>query len=234
MAEWCAPEPFVGIPTNGARRSPVGGLSAERSSSSPASLFASMPPWTVSPASVSGGFGGRGYRFSPALVVHLRPRHRAPPRRTCRPELSPGGRRRPATDPTGLGLACRLVVPDRDQILLEDNLAALSTFDDATFQMIYIDPPFNTGKAQSRRTLRTVATEAGDRTGFQGRRYRTEALSSRSYDDSFDDYLAFIRPRLAHANRLLKPSGTFLSAPRLSRGPLLQGANGRSVGRECF
>ena len=126
------------------------------------------------------------------------------------------------------------MVPDRDQILLEDNLVALSAFDDATFQMIYIDPPFNTGKAQSKRTLRTVADEAGDRTGFQGRRYRTEALSSRSYEDSFDDYLAFIRPRLAHANRLLKPSGTFYLHLDYREAHYCKVLMDEVFGRECF
>lgn len=126
------------------------------------------------------------------------------------------------------------MVPRRDQILLEDNLDALRGFDDATFQMIYIDPPFNTGKPQSKRTLRTVADEAGDRTGFQGRRYRTEALSSRSYEDSFDDYLAFIRPRLAHANRLLTPSGTFYLHLDYREAHYCKILMDEVFGRECF
>jgi site-specific DNA-methyltransferase (adenine-specific) len=126
------------------------------------------------------------------------------------------------------------VVPTRDQILLEDNLAALSAFDDETFQMIYIDPPFNTGKSQSRRTLRTVADESGDRTGFQGRRYRTEALSSRSYEDSFDDYLAFIRPRLVHANRLLTPSGTLYLHLDYREAHYCKVLMDEVFGRECF
>jgi site-specific DNA-methyltransferase (adenine-specific) len=100
------------------------------------------------------------------------------------------------------------VRPQEDQILLADNLDALGTFDDATFQLIYIDPPFNTGKRQARTTIRTVADADGDRTGFQGRRYRTEHVASRSYGDSFDDYLGFLAPRLAHARRLLHESGT--------------------------
>ncbi len=118
--------------------------------------------------------------------------------------------------------------------MLEDNLVAISAFDDATFQMIYIDPPFNTGKAQSKRTLRTVADEAGDRTGFQGRRYRTEALSSRSYEDSFDDYLAFIRPRLTHAHRLLKQSGTFYLHLDYREAHYCKVLMDEVFGRECF
>lgn len=131
-------------------------------------------------------------------------------------------------------LACRLMVPHQDQILFDDNLSALSAFDDATFQMIYIDPPFNTGKTQSRRTLRTIADETGDRTGFQGRRYRTEALSSRSYEDSFDDYLAFIRPRLTHAHRLLKPSGTFYLHLDYREAHYCKVLMDEVFGRECF
>ncbi len=74
--------------------------------------------------------------------------------------------------------------------------------------MIYIDPPFNTGRSQARRTLTTVSGEHGDRIGFQGRRYTTKLLAESSYGDSFDDYLAFLGPRLEHARRLLAREGT--------------------------
>lgn len=100
------------------------------------------------------------------------------------------------------------MVPESDLILLGENLNLLANFDDGTFQLIYIDPPFNTGSAQTRRTLRTVADEGGDRTGFQGRRYRTEHIVSSSYADSFDDYIGFLMPRLEHARRLLRETGT--------------------------
>jgi site-specific DNA-methyltransferase (adenine-specific) len=65
-----------------------------------------------------------------------------------------------------------------------------------SFQLIYIDPPFNTGKSQARRTLQTAPDPDGDRTGFQGTRYRTRLLGESSYDDAFEDYLAFLEPRL--------------------------------------
>ena len=100
------------------------------------------------------------------------------------------------------------MIPELDSILLGDNLDLLATFDDGTFQLIYIDPPFNTGSTQTRHTLRTVADEGGDRTGFQGRRYRTEHIVASSYADSFDDYVGFLEPRLAHARRLLADTGT--------------------------
>jgi len=90
-----------------------------------------------------------------------------------------------------------------------DNLEVLSTFADASFDLIYVDPPFNTGRAQTRSQLRTVRDEDGDRTGFQGKRYRTVKLGSKSFADSFDDYLAFLEPRFVQAQRVLKPTGSF-------------------------
>jgi site-specific DNA-methyltransferase (adenine-specific) len=94
------------------------------------------------------------------------------------------------------------------EIILADNLEVLPRFEDESFQLIYIDPPFNTGKAQTRRTLQTVPDENGDRVGFQGRRFKTRLLAESSYRDTFEDYLAFLEPRLAHAHRLLTESGT--------------------------
>ena len=98
--------------------------------------------------------------------------------------------------------------PRDDEILLGDCLELLPRFADGSFQLIYIDPPFNTGRAQSRRTLRTVPDPQGDRTGFQGRRYATRLLAQSSYRDSFDDYLSFLEPRLEQAQRLLAREGT--------------------------
>jgi site-specific DNA-methyltransferase (adenine-specific) len=71
-----------------------------------------------------------------------------------------------------------------------------------------MDPQFNTGRAQARRTLTVAADGAGDRTGFGGRRYRTRLLQSLSYDDAFGDYLAFLEPRLLQARGLLADHGT--------------------------
>jgi site-specific DNA-methyltransferase (adenine-specific) len=95
-----------------------------------------------------------------------------------------------------------------DQILLGDSLELLPAFAAESFQLIYIDPPFNTGRTQVRRSLSAVRDEDGGRTGFQGRRYRTKLLAESSYRDSFEDYLAFLAPRLEHAHRLLTLEGT--------------------------
>jgi site-specific DNA-methyltransferase (adenine-specific) len=95
-----------------------------------------------------------------------------------------------------------------DQILLGESLELLPRFADESFQLVYIDPPFNTGKVQARRTLRAVADLRGERTGFQGRRYRTKLLAESSYRDAFEDYLGFLAPRLEHGHRLLAREGT--------------------------
>jgi site-specific DNA-methyltransferase (adenine-specific) len=95
-----------------------------------------------------------------------------------------------------------------DEILLGDNLDVLPRFADGEFQLVYADPPFNTGKLQTRRTLETRASDTGDRNGFGGRRYATRLLAESSYRDSFDDYLGFLEPRLREIRRVLHPTGT--------------------------
>lgn len=90
-----------------------------------------------------------------------------------------------------------------------DNLPILEAFSSGTFDLIYIDPPFNTGRRQTRTALRTDHDVDGDRTGFQGRRYRTTKLGTMAYDDAFSEYLDFLAPRLREAHRLLKPRGSF-------------------------
>ncbi|MGE3108300.1 MAG: site-specific DNA-methyltransferase [Phycisphaerales bacterium] len=94
-------------------------------------------------------------------------------------------------------------------IHLGDNLEVIRAFPDASFDLIYIDPPFNTGKVQARTQIQTVRDDNGDRTGFKGQRYRTVKLGTKGYADTFSDYLAFLEPRLEEARRLLKPNGSF-------------------------
>jgi site-specific DNA-methyltransferase (adenine-specific) len=93
-------------------------------------------------------------------------------------------------------------------IILADNMAVLPGIPAGSVDLIYTDPPFNTGTARQRTTLRTVRDDAGDRTGFQGRRYRSVAVGSSSYPDLFDDFLVFIEPRLAEAHRVLASDGS--------------------------
>jgi len=96
-----------------------------------------------------------------------------------------------------------------NHIYLGDNLSVLRSMPDESVDLIYIDPPFNTGKVQARKRLKTVRDENGDRVGFGENSYRTEVLSEQAYRDSFNDYEAFLLPRMLEAYRLLKPNGSF-------------------------
>ena len=91
-----------------------------------------------------------------------------------------------------------------------DNLDILPTIADASINLIYIDPPFNTGKVQQRTQIRTVRDETrGDRVGFQGKKYRTEEIGRKAFTDYFDDFVEFLKPRLEHACRVLAEDGSF-------------------------
>lgn len=96
-----------------------------------------------------------------------------------------------------------------NRIIFGDNLEELKKFSSESVDLIYIDPPFNTGKTQSRTQIKTVRDEKdGDRVGFKGQRYKTIELSTLEYADRFDDFLGFLRPRFIEAHRILKPTGS--------------------------
>jgi site-specific DNA-methyltransferase (adenine-specific) len=97
---------------------------------------------------------------------------------------------------------------DDDLVITGDNLPVLDRLPAAAFDLIYVDPPFNTGRAQTRRSLSVTADKDAARVGFGGRRYRSQLLRSLSYDDQFADYLGFLEPRLSRARELLAPHGT--------------------------
>lgn len=119
-----------------------------------------------------------------------------------------------------------------NKIYFGDNLPILQTMPDETIDLIYIDPPFNTGKTQSLTSIKTARDKNGDRKGFQGNSYQTVKLGTKSYQDSFKENLQeqmtpeqeqayqvlaphasayfleeFLRPRLVEAYRVLKPNG---------------------------
>lgn len=94
------------------------------------------------------------------------------------------------------------------EVHFSDNLPVLKSLADGTVNLVYIDPPFNTGKTQARTRIRTTRDESGDRTGFQGQRYRTTALEQHQYADTFDEYLAFLEPRLIETRRILTENGS--------------------------
>ena len=121
------------------------------------------------------------------------------------------------------------------RIVLADNLAVLACLPEDSIDLVYIDPPFNTGKRRTLRRLRTVHDpEGGDRTGFGGRRYRTIELGSQSYLDVHDGYLDFLEPRLVEIRRVLRPTGSLylhLDPREVHYAKILCDA---VYGRECF
>lgn len=96
----------------------------------------------------------------------------------------------------------------RLSIYFGDNLDILQTFPGGEIDLIYIDPPFNTGKVQRRRQIRTVLASDGDRIGFGDKRYKTINIGSTTYRDSFEDFLGFLEPRLQEAKRILAANGS--------------------------
>ncbi len=97
-----------------------------------------------------------------------------------------------------------------NRILHGDNLSVLQHIKPASIELIYVDPPFNTGRRQTRTQIKTIRDASGDRVGFGGQRYRTELVATQhaGYHDAFDDFLGFLRPRLLEAHRILSPTGS--------------------------
>jgi site-specific DNA-methyltransferase (adenine-specific) len=93
-------------------------------------------------------------------------------------------------------------------IMQGDNLELLRSLPDEQFQVVYLDPPFNTGRRQERQSLSTVRAEGGARTGFGGESYDTVKGVLYGYDDAFEDYWEFLEPRLIEAHRVLSDTGT--------------------------
>jgi site-specific DNA-methyltransferase (adenine-specific) len=100
------------------------------------------------------------------------------------------------------------VTNSENTVYFGDNLAVLKSIPDSSIQLIYIDPPFNTGREQHRSKLTTKRSDQGDRVGFKGQRYETVKSKILSYDDQFANYWEFLEPRLEQALRILKESGT--------------------------
>jgi site-specific DNA-methyltransferase (adenine-specific) len=89
-----------------------------------------------------------------------------------------------------------------------DNLTVLKLIPDSSVQLVYIDPPFNTGREQQRSKVTTKRNNEGNRIGFKGERYETVKSTVLSYDDQFANYWEFLEPRIEEAFRVLAHSGT--------------------------
>lgn len=79
-----------------------------------------------------------------------------------------------------------------------------------------------------------MADIQGDRVGFKGKTYRTTKLGSMGYVDVFDDYLAFLIPRLEEARRLLSPEGSFFLHLDYREVHYAKVALDQIFGRDCF
>lgn len=123
--------------------------------------------------------------------------------------------------------------PIQGRVFLADNMQVLPGLPSGSFQLIYIDPPFNTGKTQERRTLRAVKSQDGAR-GFQGRRYEMIETSRSSYPDDHEDYLGFLGPRLREAHRLLDGTGTLYLHIDYREAHYCKILLDEIFGRECF
>jgi site-specific DNA-methyltransferase (adenine-specific) len=121
-----------------------------------------------------------------------------------------------------------------DTIVLGDNLEVARALPDGSFRLIYLDPPFNTGRTQRHRAVQTVRDADGDRTGYGGERYRTVVRTLYGYDDRFEDYWAFLEPRLAEAWRLLDARGTLYLHLDYREAHYAKVALDALFGRECF
>jgi site-specific DNA-methyltransferase (adenine-specific) len=125
--------------------------------------------------------------------------------------------------------------PSPNRILHGDCLALLPTLPSSCARLIYIDPPFNTRKEQARKRISAVQDEGGDRTGFAGRRYRSQLLGSPAYDDDFGEaYLDFLMPRIAAALHTLTPDGSLFVHLDCREVHYVKVALDRLLGRRSF
>jgi len=122
----------------------------------------------------------------------------------------------------------------RNLIVYAENLSYMRTLPDSAFRLIYIDPPFNTGKVQQRARMRVVASEQGVRVGFGDRRYHVQLYDSPAYQDAYEDYLGFLEPRLREAHRLLTPDGSLFVHLDYREAHYVKVLLDTIFGRECF
>jgi site-specific DNA-methyltransferase (adenine-specific) len=95
-----------------------------------------------------------------------------------------------------------------NKIIFGDNLGILKTIPDNSIDLIYTDPPFNTKTKQTRNKIKAVLSDNG-LVGFSGDKYnRVIEGQYGSFEDTFDDFIGFLVPRLKEAHRILKSNGS--------------------------
>jgi site-specific DNA-methyltransferase (adenine-specific) len=125
---------------------------------------------------------------------------------------------------------------DASRVIHGDNLPALAELPDGMFTLIYLDPPFNTGRVQKRQSTTSVRTAAGTGTvtGFKGRSYERIKGDLLAYDDAFENYWEFLEPRLVEAWRLLASDGTLYLHLDYREAHYAKVLLDALFGRECF
>ena len=125
--------------------------------------------------------------------------------------------------------------PDGPNLVVHgDNLPVIQALPDASFRLIYLDPPFNTGRTQARQSLTTNRSATGTRVGFKGQSYDTIKGLLYSYDDTFADYWEFLEPRLVEAWRLLDERGTLYLHLDYREAHYAKVVLDALFGRDCF
>ncbi|MFA5605581.1 MAG: DNA methyltransferase [Leucobacter sp.] len=108
-----------------------------------------------------------------------------------------------------------------NRVVFGDNLPELQKLPGSRFAVVYLDPPFNTGRTRRGERVRgrrvaferdahgpdMPGTEISGRLGFRGQGYQVTREWTHAYDDRFGDYWNFLEPRLEEAWRLLSPDG---------------------------
>jgi site-specific DNA-methyltransferase (adenine-specific) len=121
-----------------------------------------------------------------------------------------------------------------NRVIQGDNLSALKSIPESSVQLIYVDPPFNTGRTQTRGTSVTTRSEQGNRIGFKGQRYEIVKETVLSYDDEFSDYWSFLEPRLEEAWRILNETGTLYLHLDYREAHYAKVLLDALFGKECF
>ncbi len=127
-----------------------------------------------------------------------------------------------------------LVIHGDNLVIHGDNLVAAAALPDNTFTVVYLDPPFNTGRSQERQSTTSVRSATGSVVGFKGQRYERIRGDLMAYDDEFEDYWSFLEPRLAEAWRLLADDGTLYLHLDYREAHYAKVLLDALFGRECF
>ncbi len=121
-----------------------------------------------------------------------------------------------------------------NKLIFGENLSHLNSIADASVQLVYIDPPFNTGRKQVRGATATKRIESGGRVGFKGQHYEIIRETVLSYDDEFADYWSFLEPRLEQAWRVLHETGTLYLHLDYREAHYAKVLLDALFGRDCF